>query len=52
LRGVSPQLHSKITAEWGRFHKSMGNDPTAAQVADFAKQLDQKYGGSFVWPGL
>jgi RHS repeat-associated protein len=52
LRGVSPQVHSKITTEWGRFDKAAGGSPSAAQVADFAKQLDRKYEGTFMWPGF
>jgi RHS repeat-associated protein len=51
LRGVDPRLHSKITGEWEAFHRGMGKDPTAAQVAEFAKQIDTKYGEKFVWPG-
>lgn len=52
LRGVSPQIHSKITTEWTHFHKAAGGNPSATQVADFAKQLDRKYGGNFMWPGF
>ena len=52
LRGVSPQVHSKITTEWSRFDKAAGGNPSAAQIADFAKQLDKRYGGSFMWPGF
>ncbi|MFN7551245.1 MAG: RHS repeat-associated core domain-containing protein [Pseudomonadota bacterium] len=51
LRGVSPQVHSRITAEWARFHTRMGRDPTAAQIADFAKRIDDDFGHHFVWPG-
>jgi hypothetical protein len=51
LRGLSPQLHSRITTEWARFHQRLGNNPTAAQVADFAKHIDELFGGHFVWPG-
>jgi hypothetical protein len=52
LRGVSPQLHSKITTEWERFHRAAGGNPSAAQVADLAKHIDKRYGDSFVWPGF
>lgn len=52
LRGVEPELHQLITEEWGRFHKAMGGNPTAAQVADFAKQIDIRFGDHFVWPGF
>lgn len=52
LRGVSPQLHSKITTEWERFHRAAGSNPTAAQIAEFAKSIDQRYGNSFIWPGF
>lgn len=52
LRGVSQPLHSKITTEWARFNRQMGGNPTAAQVADFAKHIDSTYGGQFMWPGF
>ena len=52
LRGVSPQVHSKITTEWARFYKAAGGNPSAAQIADFAKHLDKRYDGSFMWPGF
>jgi len=52
LRGVSPELHSRITTEWGRFDRAAGGNPSATQVAEFAKQIDRIYGGSFVWPGF
>ncbi|WP_234975062.1 DUF637 domain-containing protein [Variovorax paradoxus] len=51
LRGVAPDVHTKITTEWARFDKAAGGNPSAPQVAEFAKQLDRKYGGDFVWPG-
>lgn len=52
LRGISPELHSKITTEWERFHRAAGRNPSAQQVAEFAKHIDKRYGGSFVWPGF
>ena len=52
LRGISTPNHTRITNEWTQFHKRNDNDPTAAQVADFAKYIDSKYEGKFVWPGL
>ena len=52
LRGVDPGLHAQITNEWAQFHRAHGRDPTAAQVAEFAKSIDEKYGDYFVWPGF
>jgi filamentous hemagglutinin len=51
LRGVSPEVHSRISTEWTRFDKINGGNPSAAQIAEFAKQIDRKYDGKFVWPG-
>jgi len=52
LRGVSPQIHLKITNKWANFDKTAGGNPSAGQVADFAKQVDRLYDGSFMWPGF
>lgn len=52
LRGVNTDIHSNITTEWLRFDKKNGGDPTAAQIADFAKYIDGKYNSDFVWPGF
>jgi RHS repeat-associated protein len=52
LRGVHPRLHDRITAEWSAFHRRANNDPTAAQVAEFAKHIDEAYGEKFMWPGF
>jgi hypothetical protein len=52
LRGVSPQLHNKITNEWAAFDRGAGGNLSAQQVAEFAKLIDRKYGGYFVWPGF
>jgi hypothetical protein len=52
LRGVDPQLHARITTEWARFDRAAGGNPSAARVADFAKQIDERFGGRFVWPGF
>ena len=51
LRGIDPAIHSKITTEWGRFHKLHGGDPTAASIAEFAKKIDKKYEDYFVYAG-
>ncbi|WP_042230006.1 polymorphic toxin-type HINT domain-containing protein [Paenibacillus popilliae] len=43
LRGVDPKVHSKITNEWTKWDKSLGRTPTAQEIRNFAKQIDQKY---------
>jgi len=52
LRGVSQPLHSRITAEWARFHAETKGYPSPAQVAEFARHIDRKYGDYFMWPGV
>ena len=52
LRGVSQPIHSKITTEWIKFNNRKGGNPSAAQVADFAKQIDVMYENYFVLPGF
>jgi hypothetical protein len=49
LRGVSPDIHPKITAEWGRWHRSLGREPTAADVQRFAAQIERRWGSFFVY---
>jgi hypothetical protein len=51
LRGVDPKIHAKITTEWARFHKRMGGDPTAADVARFAEEIERRFGDHFIVPG-
>ena len=50
LRGVDPQVHQQITAEWNRFHRSKGGSPTTNDILDFADYIDQQYGGYMMWP--
>lgn len=47
LKGVDPKIHPKITTEWAKWDKSLGHVPTAEEVADFAKTIDDKY--SIFW---
>ncbi|WP_300380880.1 hypothetical protein [Clostridium sp.] len=43
LKGVDSKIHSKITTEWMKWDKSLGRTPTAQEVIDFSKQIDNKY---------
>ena len=52
LRGVHPEIHAKVTKDWGRFKKRMGGNPTPGEVAEFFKEMDKKYEGHFIWPGF
>lgn len=47
LRGVDPQIHTKITNEWRIWEKQLGQTPTAREVLDFAKIIEEKYGEFF-----
>lgn len=49
LRGVDPAMHSQVTNEWNRWHRSLGRTPTAQDIIDFAQQIDNKYGQHFVF---
>lgn len=50
LRGVDPSIHTKITKEWGAWHRSLGGRmPTAREISRFSAKIDQKYGKYFVW---
>jgi hypothetical protein len=52
LRGVEPEAHEVVTGVWQQWHSAAGGNPTAAQVADFAKFMDELFGEQFVWPGF
>lgn len=44
-------VHTKISKEWDAFHKAAGGNPTRAQIMDFARQVDHKY-GEFYWHNI
>ena len=44
LKGIDPNMHSKITTEWRKWEKALGRTPTADDVIDFVKKIDDKYG--------
>jgi len=44
LKGIDPKIHSKITTEWGKWDKTLGRTPTADDVINFAKTINEKYG--------
>jgi hypothetical protein len=52
LRGVSPDIHSKITTEWMRFDMQSGGNPNAAEVARFMQYIDHKYEKHLRVPGF
>ena len=52
LRGIDPKKHEAVTKRWADFHRANKNDPTAAQIAEFAKQLDRELEGIFMFPGF
>jgi RHS repeat-associated protein len=52
LRGIEPAEHEVITGIWQQWHGAAGGNPTAAQVADFAKFIDELFGEHFFWPGF
>ena len=50
LRGVSPEIHSKLNKLWADFDRSTGGIPTADQVAEYAKKLDRMFEHDFLFP--
>ncbi|MEQ7011006.1 hypothetical protein ABN028_32970 [Actinopolymorpha sp. B17G11] len=50
LRGVDPAVHTKITTEWGRWHRGLGGRmPTAQEITLFSYRIDERYGSYFEW---
>ena len=50
LRGFHPDVHSKVTTEWSRWHRSLGGRmPTAQEITNFSYRIDDTYGSHFVF---
>jgi RHS repeat-associated protein len=43
LRGVELGTHNKITQEWKQWENSLGRQPTAHEISDFSRHIDEKY---------
>ena len=43
LKGIDVETHKLITKEWMKWDKALGKTPTAQDVIDFTKQIDNKY---------
>jgi hypothetical protein len=50
LRGIDRDTHTRITALWETFGRQNNGNPSIAQIQNFARQIDQQFGGKFVWP--
>ncbi len=47
LRGVRPEIHSKITKLWLGWEKSLGRTPAAKEIMSYAKEIERNFGKYF-----
>lgn len=50
LRGVHPDIHSKLTAEWRRFDATHGGTPTVGQIGTFWNRMERQFAQDMLSP--